>query len=426
MAGRRMRTKAEISELGWSGIAVAAVALSALLFGLPTDWGNAHTALFAVGCMAVAFSPRMQMWPSWPHFHSATLAVAAITVGVQFVAPFAFASALCGTLIGFLVIRRKVSFIELVSSAAGPTLKSVLCTAVFVLTSDGSSTASSPVTQSLLFLVAWHTISAIQNSLVHPPVSRSLADGRIAGFTVSLLDFSSNLTAAVPLSAIVTEQSWFYPIYLLGPILSIYWVTAMEASSERKLSEGVLMLHRMMQTSNPKSMRHMKRVAEYGRQTAIKLGISEGDADLVEVAAIVHDIGKVAVDEDILDFPGRISQEEMDHVRTHAAIGGEILGTVPAYHHVATWVRHHHERVDGTGYPDSLAGEAIPLESRIIAVVDAYDAMVGGPDADDWRSYQPRRTTDEAIGELWRCAGSQFDETVVAAFTETIKEAKPI
>jgi HD-GYP domain-containing protein (c-di-GMP phosphodiesterase class II) len=141
----------------------------------------------------------------------------------------------------------------------------------------------------------------------------------------------------------------------------------------------------------------------------------------VRQAALLHDIGKIAINEEILDAPRKLTTEEFDHVKLHAVYGGEILAEIDAMRETARWIRHHHERPDGTGYPLGLLDPEIPLESKIIAVVDAYDAMTGGMEGKDGRPFRPPMTQDEALAELERCSGAQFDAAVVAAFRQEVQ-----
>jgi HD-GYP domain-containing protein (c-di-GMP phosphodiesterase class II) len=135
--------------------------------------------------------------------------------------------------------------------------------------------------------------------------------------------------------------------------------------------------------------------------------------ELTRLAASLHDLGKLAIPEEILRKPGPLTGPERLVLERHPQIGHrmlESLGVDP----VADWVLHHHERWDGAGYPDGLAGEAIPLGARIIFVADAFDAMTSD------RVYQSRLSTEEALAELERCAGTQFDPELVAALVDEI------
>ncbi len=154
---------------------------------------------------------------------------------------------------------------------------------------------------------------------------------------------------------------------------------------------------------------HSQRVSELAARIAIQLGADAELVELTRLAASLHDLGKLAVPEEILRKPGPLTDPERMVLERHPQIGFrmlESLGVDP----VAEWVLHHHERWDGTGYPDGLHGDSIPLGARIIFVADAYDAMTSE------RVYQRRLTDEEALRELNRCAGTQFDPEVVAAF----------
>lgn len=154
---------------------------------------------------------------------------------------------------------------------------------------------------------------------------------------------------------------------------------------------------------------HSERVSELAARIALALGADAELVELTRLAGSLHDLGKLAVPEEVLRKPGPLTDPERMVLERHPQIGFrmlESLGVDP----VAEWVLHHHERWDGTGYPDGLHGDTIPLGARIIFVADAYDAMTSE------RVYQRRLSEDEALAELARCAGTQFDPEVVAAF----------
>jgi diguanylate cyclase (GGDEF)-like protein/putative nucleotidyltransferase with HDIG domain len=160
---------------------------------------------------------------------------------------------------------------------------------------------------------------------------------------------------------------------------------------------------------------HSQRVAELAAGVARRLGLPEEDVELTRLAASLHDLGKLAIPEEILRKPGPLTEPERMVLERHPQIGFrmlESLGVDP----VADWVLHHHERWDGSGYPDGLPGERIPLGARIIFVADAYDAMTSE------RVYRRRVAPEQAIAELKRCAGSQFDPVIVDAIAEEICE----
>lgn len=155
---------------------------------------------------------------------------------------------------------------------------------------------------------------------------------------------------------------------------------------------------------------HVGRVSSYAVAIAEALGVPSDQRLRIEYAAILHDVGKLSIPDAILLKPGPLGPDERDKIETHAAKGEHILRKVPGLEKVAAMVRHHHEHWDGSGYPDGLRGEAIPLGSRIIAVADAYDAM-----ATD-RPYRRAMHREEVLEELEKGRGIQFDPVVVSVF----------
>jgi putative nucleotidyltransferase with HDIG domain len=162
---------------------------------------------------------------------------------------------------------------------------------------------------------------------------------------------------------------------------------------------------------------HSAAVATYARDIAKRLGLSAGQQQLSHLCGLVHDIGKVGLPAGLLEKPGPLTPEERRLMEEHPVIGERILANVDDYDEIARIVRHHHERVDGEGYPDRLAAQDIPLISRIIAVADAYDAMISD------RPYRDAMPSDVARLRIARAVGKQFDTTVVAAFEAILADA---
>ena len=144
------------------------------------------------------------------------------------------------------------------------------------------------------------------------------------------------------------------------------------------------------------------------------MGLEPYLQELVKKAALVHDIGKITIPSKILNKDASLTQKELEQIKRHPESGYQILRSVDEYASVAMIILSHHEWVDGSGYPEKLKGEDIPLASRIIAVADSYDAMTSG------RIYTDCKTKEEAIQELRACAGSQFDPEVVSVFIEQV------
>ena len=159
---------------------------------------------------------------------------------------------------------------------------------------------------------------------------------------------------------------------------------------------------------------HLGHVADLAASTATALGLPQDQVDLTRLAAELHDVGKAAIPAWILDKPGALDAAERSFVERHSAIGQRIVAAAPALGAIGPIVRAAHERPDGTGYPDGLRLEQIPMPARIIAVVDAFDAMTND------RPYRRAMPVADAVAELRRHAGTQFDTTVVEAFAATI------
>jgi putative nucleotidyltransferase with HDIG domain len=162
---------------------------------------------------------------------------------------------------------------------------------------------------------------------------------------------------------------------------------------------------------------HSHRVSRIAAQIARQMGLPESLIEEIRLGGILHDIGMVGVPEAILNKTSRLTPQEFEVMKTHTSKGADILEPlkVKATEGIRGMVRHHHERVDGTGYPDHLKGENIPLGARIIAVAESYDAIISD------RSYQRGRSVEDAVAELRRCSGTQFDHAIVEAFVRSLE-----
>jgi HD-GYP domain-containing protein (c-di-GMP phosphodiesterase class II) len=155
---------------------------------------------------------------------------------------------------------------------------------------------------------------------------------------------------------------------------------------------------------------HSTRLAEWGMRVGQELGLEEAALQDLEVAALLHDIGKVGVPDGILNKPGRLTEEEFAIVKRHPGYGWTVLRNLPGFERTSLLVLHHHENFDGTGYPARLRGSEIPIGARIVSVIDAFDAMVSS------RPYRNGLPLEEAIRRLHESSGTQFDSAVVKSF----------
>jgi two-component system, cell cycle response regulator len=166
-------------------------------------------------------------------------------------------------------------------------------------------------------------------------------------------------------------------------------------------------LLRTLAEREPELRAHVADVSSLAVRLGRRLGLAHEELEELRLAAELHDVGKLAIPDVVLQKAGPLDPTEWGFIHSHTLIGQRILSAASALRPVGAIVRSTHENWDGTGYPDGLAGEAIPLSARIIAVCDAYSAMTSD------RPYRGARTPDEAIAELRRCAGQQFDPRVV-------------
>jgi response regulator RpfG family c-di-GMP phosphodiesterase len=195
-------------------------------------------------------------------------------------------------------------------------------------------------------------------------------------------------------------------------------VVAAQAVARRREVDAASLdaLHRLAMAAeyrDDNTHEHTQRVGELAARLARNLGHDDHTVRLVRAAAPLHDLGKIAIPDHVLLKPGRLTSEEFEVVKTHAVLGARVLAGAesPVLHTAERVARSHHERWDGSGYPDGLAGEHIPLEGRLVAVADVFDVLVHE------RPYKESWTVEAATEEIQRGSGTQFDPDVVAAFT---------
>jgi len=183
------------------------------------------------------------------------------------------------------------------------------------------------------------------------------------------------------------------------------------------LLDAVTMLANAVDAKDHYTQGHSQKVSRLAAQIARHMSLPDAVIEEVRLGGILHDIGKIGVPEAVLKKPSRLTPEEYDVMKSHTLVGAKILESVKvkAIERIRGMVRHHHEMVDGTGYPDHLRGESIPLGARIITVADSFDTMVSE------RAYKPGRSIEEAMVELRRCCGTQFDPLIVEAFVRSLE-----
>jgi putative two-component system response regulator len=192
-------------------------------------------------------------------------------------------------------------------------------------------------------------------------------------------------------------------------------VARLKERGAQVLFEALKALASAVDAKDPYTARHSMRVTRLSMVLADAIGLTNDEKYVLELSAWMHDVGKIGVPDQLLTKSSRLTPEEFEVVKVHAVKGGEIVGQIEELIRVADVIRHHHERVDGQGYPDGLRGEAIPLLSRIIFIADSFEAMTSD------RSYRHGPGRVQAFAELRKHSGSQFDPDLVEIFISKIE-----
>jgi putative nucleotidyltransferase with HDIG domain len=217
------------------------------------------------------------------------------------------------------------------------------------------------------------------------------------------------------------ENCWLGIGFIIVPVYAMRMAILTHERTMAAYRQGVELLGRVMQEAHPYTHGHLHRVARWARKIAEEMHLPPSSMQHIEDAAILHDIGKVAVDDRVLNKVGKLTDEDWSMIRRHPVTGAELVIKMSVLDKVGYWIRHHHERPDGKGYPDGLLGDDIPIESCIISAVDAFDAMVGGPAKEDQRPYRQPMSQDAAVAELRRHAGTQFHAGVIEVFVAILE-----
>jgi diguanylate cyclase (GGDEF)-like protein/putative nucleotidyltransferase with HDIG domain len=337
---------------------------------------------------------------------------------VLFGPAFAMVVAVCGLLVADGLIRR-APHVRTAFNVAQMAISVGLCGLLYqALAADGPldfvADAGALALAALVYLV-------VNDSLVAAVLS---VRGRsfFQEWRLSFKDILLPYVSMAPLGALVayTYQATPWSLLLFPPlILVIYNGFKLFVSLQRETDNALVALADSIDRRDTYTYRHSIRVAEFVELMARKMKLPPREIDLVVAAARVHDLGKISTDNRVLLKPSSLTPEERELIRRHAVDGADLAGKFSMFHQGRLYIRHHHERWDGTGYPDGLAGAVIPLGARLIAVADAFEAMTSD------RPYRKALPTETAIQELRHCAGTQFDPDVVQALAEAIGEALP-
>jgi len=220
------------------------------------------------------------------------------------------------------------------------------------------------------------------------------------------------------IAAVMAEtNAWLVPL-LIVPLGTVFVAVKRHSRLRFQTNFAVEMLADLVDRRDPYTANHSRSVAAYAREIATRMNLSAEEITEIERAAAVHDLGKIIIDRSLLSKPGKLTEEEWAQFREHPAVGAEILAAFEEFRTGVAYVRSHHERFDGHGYPDGLAGEEIPLGARILAVADSFDAMASA------RPYRAGLPPEVVLAELEKGRGTQWDAAAVDALLELIAEGR--
>ncbi|MDI6692664.1 MAG: HD-GYP domain-containing protein [Anaerosomatales bacterium] len=273
------------------------------------------------------------------------------------------------------------------------------------------------------WLLAWAVMGILNPVLVmlggsylyDIPFKRLVQEQRFSAYLVNLviLGLLGFLTALV-----FSRRGWLTAVVLLVPFVLERQALSAYMGLLDSYSDTLKLLVSAIESKDPYTRGHSERVADYALKCARRIGIEPRRAALLERAALLHDIGKIAISSEILESQRELSTSEYEEIRKHPVVGSELIQSVEFLRDAAPIVVAHHERLDGLGYPHGVTGDSIPLESKILACADAYDAMTTD------RPYRSALEWREALSEILRQSGTQFDSGVAAAFAEMLSETE--
>lgn len=415
------------SELYRVAVGLAALAIFAgsirQTAASPVEWWEVTT-LAAAGLAALRFPLHVSLSNKVSVASAVFFAATLLLPAFQAAALVAFVS-LVDTVIS--ATRRIVTsrerppawpIVVLLGFNAGQGYLSVLA-AASILSSAGVSavTGITNLTAGAALVLAAAVMSILNMLLVSTAVALATARSPWAVFSatqkVVLAEFATLYVIGATAALAVVHVPWLLALGVLPAVL-VYRSLQYRIELRR---ETVLAMERMadeVDARDPYTYQHSKRVAQYSRSIARRLGLTAAEAELVELAAKVHDVGKVRIPDAILLKPGRLTPEERRVMETHPRLGHDILKQFAEYAKVLELVLTHHERYDGAGYPNGVVGRRLLLVAQVIPVADSFDAMTSH------RAYRDARNWDEALEELNQGAGTQWNPKVVAAALEAL------
>lgn len=366
-------------------------------------------------------------------FFDIEITVSSQTLSVSVSSAICFAAAIClGGPIGALIAAVACVVVEIVQrrpwlklglNVANYAITTLAAGLVYTSLADVHRTPIANLTNAGVMLLSACVYVLVNSTLMASVLSQVLhtSPWSVLSFSVmgTLIESISLLTLGT-LIPILREQGPLALILAVIPLLGPYLAFRSYRETNRQARETIELLADMLDRRDPYTSNHSQRVAVYAAGILEQLGnLSTPDIDTILAAARIHDLGKVSTNDQTLKKPDSLTPAEREAIQRHAADGADIIGNLAMYRDASVIVRHHHERWDGSGYPDGLAGESIPLGSRVIAVADTYDAMTSD------RPYRAALSQAVALAEIRRGSGSQFDPQIVRAFEASMAVEQP-
>ncbi len=282
---------------------------------------------------------------------------------------------------------------------------------------------SSDIPEQMKSYIQTHVTNASTPCLMPDAAGNSQMDAAVQSFMMAPLKIRENVFGVA--SAFVfekgrafTEKDIYYMSFITQKAAAAIENVALYENIYDNLFATLFAFVTALEVRDFYTRRHSTRVAEYAGMIATEMGCSEEELDLINVAGMLHDIGKIGIRDDILLKPGRLTDEEFEKIKEHPAIGADIITNMGLWDREVDIIRHHHERFDGNGYPDGLAGNAIPRLARIMSVADCFDAMASN------RPYRKRMERTLVLKIIRENSGTQFDPEAVDAFFRIVDQIK--
>ena len=409
------------------GIAAPAAAVLLLLLGLPRGPSDPVLAaiLASIGVLAANFPVMIRK-------NYKVDATPAVDLALVVLFPAATAVALVGLARflgdGTMCLRRNpttgkrrrrpvdllfnTSQMILTAAAAAIIYRGVLTTATLA---DGAGAMVAAIAAAAAMYVTTTTLVVIAVAMMS---RRSPVEVWVEAAAVDWKLTAAMYAAGYALALVSATHAWV-ALVMLAPIAGLQLAMKRAVQMREQTIAAVESMADVVDRRDPYTGQHSKSVAEHSVRIARQMHLHESEVELIRLAARVHDLGKIAVPDEVLHKQGRLTDEEFAIMKQHPATGAEILAKFPEYRRGRELVLAHHERIDGRGYPRGLAGDAIPLGARVIAVADSWDAMTSD------RPYRTALDPHVAMAELLRGRGIQWDAAVVDAFAATLPDLVP-